>query len=62
MKIAKLVAAVGLLAMGAALVYGFTVGDFAGEGSVLLSMPWGVVSLVDVYVGFCPVFLLDRLS
>jgi hypothetical protein len=52
MKIAKIVAALGALAMGAILIYGFTVGDFGGEGRVLLSMPWGIVSLVDVYVGF----------
>jgi hypothetical protein len=52
MKIAKLVALLGLLAMTGVLVYGFTVGDFAGEGRQLLSMPWGIVSLVDLYVGF----------
>jgi hypothetical protein len=52
MKIAKLVALLGMLAMGGILIYGFTVGDFGGEGKVLLSMPWGIVSLVDVYVGF----------
>jgi hypothetical protein len=52
MKIAKLVALLGLLAMMAVLIYGFTMGDFNGEGKVLLSMPWGIVSLVDLYVGF----------
>ena len=52
MTIAKLVALLGLLAMTAVLIYGFTVGDFSGEGQVLLSMPWGIVSLVDLYVGF----------
>jgi hypothetical protein len=52
MKIAKVVALLGLLAMTAVLVYGFTVGDFAAEGNQLLSMPWGIVSLVDLYVGF----------
>jgi len=52
MKIGKVVAALGLLAMTAVLIYGFTVGDFAAEGNVLLSMPWGIVSLVDLYVGF----------
>jgi hypothetical protein len=52
MKTAKLVALLGLLAMTGILIYGFTVGDFAGEGSTLLSMPWGIVSLVDLYVGF----------
>jgi len=52
MKIAKFVALLAILAMGGILIYGFTVGDFGGEGKVLLSMPWGIVSLVDVYVGF----------
>jgi len=52
MKIAKLVALSGLLAMTGILIYGFTVGDFNGEGKILLSMPWGIVSLVDLYVGF----------
>jgi hypothetical protein len=52
MKIAKLIALLGLLAMTAILIYGFTVGNFAEEGKQLLTMPWGIVSLVDLYVGF----------
>ena len=52
MKLAKAIALLGLLAMTAALIYGFTIGDFAEEGSQLLAMPWGIVSLVDLYVGF----------
>jgi hypothetical protein len=52
MKAAKGISVLGLLAMSLVLVYGFTVGDFAGEGSQLMSMPWGIVSLVDLYVGF----------
>ena len=52
MKIAKIIALLGLLAMTGILIYGFTVGDFAAEGSKLLAMPWGIVSLVDLYVGF----------
>ena len=52
MKIAKVIALLGLLAMTAVLIYGFTVGNFAEEGKQLLSMPWGIVSLVDLYVGF----------
>ena len=52
MKIAKLISLLGVLAMTAVLIYGFTVGDFSGEGSQLLSMPWGIVSLVDLYTGF----------
>ena len=52
MKIAKFVALLGLLSMALVLFYAFTAGDFAGEGRELLSMPWGIVSLVDLYVGF----------
>lgn len=52
MKYAKGLASGGLLAMSAILVYGFTVGQFTVEGSQLLSMPWGIVSMVDLYVGF----------
>ena len=52
MKIAKFISLLGLLAMTAVLIYCFTVGDFSGEGSKLLSMPWGIVSLVDLYTGF----------
>jgi hypothetical protein len=51
-KIAKAIALLGLLAMTAVLIYGFTAGNFAKEGKQLLSMPWGIVSLVDLYVGF----------
>lgn len=52
MKLAKVVALVCLTAMSVVLVYGFARGDFFGEGSKLLAMPWGIVSLVDLYVGF----------
>lgn len=52
MRIAKVLSLLGLLAMTGVLIYGFTAGDFAGEGARLLDMPWGIVSLVDLYVGF----------
>jgi len=52
MKIAKLISLLGIIAMTGVLIYGFSVGDFGGEGSILLSMPWGIVSMVDLYVGF----------
>ena len=52
MKTAKIISILGILAMTAVLIYGFTVGNFSGEGSQLLSMPWGIVSLVDLYTGF----------
>jgi hypothetical protein len=52
MKIAKLISLLGVLAMTAVLIYGFATGDFFDQGSQLLSMPWGIVSLVDLYTGF----------
>ena len=52
MKIAKIIALAGLVAMTAILIYAFTSGDFAAEGAKLIAMPWGIVSLVDLYTGF----------
>ena len=52
MKAAKFISLLGVLAMGTVLIYAFIVGDFWVEGSALLAMPWGIVSLVDLYVGF----------
>ena len=52
MKIAKIIAWLGLLAMTAVLLNGFINGNFGEDGSALLANPWGLVSLVDLYVGF----------
>lgn len=52
MKLAKAIALIGTLAMTGILTYAFIVGDFSTEGTQLLSMPWGIVSMVDLYVGF----------
>jgi hypothetical protein len=52
MKLAKAISLLGMFAMTGILVYAFTVGNFSAEGNKLLAMPWGVVSLVDLYVGF----------
>jgi cytochrome bd-type quinol oxidase subunit 2 len=52
MRLAKVVALMGLLAMGGILLYAFTNGNFGEEGKELTSMAWGIVSLVDLYVGF----------
>jgi hypothetical protein len=49
MNLAKIVALVGVIAMGAIIAWAFAVGDFNAEGSLILEMPWGIVSLVDVY-------------
>jgi hypothetical protein len=37
--------------MAAALGWGAVSGELAVEGRALLSMPWGLVSLVEIYAG-----------
>lgn len=49
---AKILSFFGIVVMVIALLYGFTVGDFSADGAALLQNPWGVVSMVDLYVGF----------
>lgn len=48
----KIVALSGMVVMATAIAYASWYGDFSREGSLLLEMPWGFLSLVDVYVGF----------
>lgn len=52
MRIAKIIAWLGLLGMTAVLLNGFINGDFSQDGAELLANPWGIVSLVDLYAGF----------
>ncbi|NSW51612.1 MAG: DUF1475 family protein [Anaerolineae bacterium] len=52
MKVVKWVSLVGVLAMSAALINGFTNGNFSADGALIIANPWGIVSLVDLYVGF----------
>lgn len=37
--------------MVAAIVHGFTSGDFTAEGGEILGLAWGRVTLIDLYVG-----------
>ena len=52
MKIAKIIAILGLIAMTSVLIYGFTAGNFSADGAKILTNPWGIVSMVDLYTGF----------
>ena len=52
MKIAKLIALLGIVAMTVVLFNGFINGNFSQDGAELLANPWGIVSFVDLYVGF----------
>jgi hypothetical protein len=40
-----------LATMTAAVTYGLVAGDFWGEGRVIMRLPWGVISVIDVYAG-----------
>jgi len=46
------VAWTGLTVLCVALVYALTTGHFAAEAALLVANPWGLATLVDVYVGF----------
>lgn len=52
MKVAKIIAWLGLIAMTVGLANGFINGDFLRDGAQLLDNPWGLMSLIDLYVGF----------
>ncbi len=47
----RTVSALGVAAMTIALIFGFTSGDFSGEGGQILDLIWGRVTLIDLYVG-----------
>ncbi len=51
MKAIRIVAALGVAVMTVALFFGFTGGDFTGEGGEILDLVWGRISLIDLYVG-----------
>ena len=52
MNITKMISIIGLLVMTIAILYAFAFGNFVVEGAWITSHPWGIVSLVDLYVGF----------
>ena len=52
MNLAKAFAVTGTLIMFFTITLGFISGDFFKEGSILFSMAWGKVALIDLYIGF----------
>ncbi|HEY5651124.1 MAG TPA: DUF1475 family protein [Acidimicrobiia bacterium] len=51
MKPIRIIAALGVAVMTIALFFGFTSGDFTGEGGQILDLIWGRITLIDLYVG-----------
>ncbi len=56
MKLIRLLSGLSTAIMGGMIIYSLMVGDFFGEGSILMSLVWGQMSLVDLYVGFILVY------
>lgn len=52
LRYARSVAWTGLLSLSIALVYAVAAGSFRVDGLELLENPWGLATLVDIYVGF----------
>jgi len=48
----KIITIVGLVAMTIGLLNGFINGNFFKDGALLLQNPWGIMSMIDLYVGF----------
>ncbi|MGL4772736.1 MAG: DUF1475 family protein [Clostridium sp.] len=43
---------VGAISMAIAIIYGLTIGDFTGDGKILLGLYWGSVTMLDIYLAF----------
>jgi hypothetical protein len=57
LKVAKWAGLAGTIIMAAMITYSIMTGDIAAEGSILLGMVWGQMSMVDLYVSFLLVYL-----
>lgn len=51
MRFVRILSVILTLVMLTTIVYGFMTGDFAEEGSQILGLAWGQVTLIDLYVG-----------
>lgn len=50
--VVRLIAAAGTLAMAVAIVVGFATASFSEDGSALVGLTWGRVTLLDLYLAF----------
>ena len=51
MNAIRTISAIGAVVLAGAILFALVTGDFGAEGAVILDMPWGVVSVIDVYTG-----------
>lgn len=52
LRYVNVVAGAGLVAVSAAVAHAFATGQFLVDGARLVENPWGLATLVDIYVGF----------
>lgn len=52
MRKIQILSGLGVVVMGAAILYGLIIGEFFREAGVLFAEPWFHVSIIDLYVGF----------
>ena len=58
LKVAKWAGLIGAIIMASMITFSIATGNIAEEGSILLGMVWGQMSMVDLYVSFLLVYLL----
>jgi hypothetical protein len=51
MRTVRILSAAAVVVMIAAIAQGVAAGDFTEEGAAIWALPWGKVTLVDLYVG-----------
>jgi hypothetical protein len=51
-RIAQVLSGIGFLIMLVAIGYGLAEGSFGTQGSVIIALTWGRISLIDLYVCF----------
>jgi hypothetical protein len=51
MRLLTISACIGFVLMFGVIVHAIMNGDLGLEGAQLMTMPWGIVSLVDIYLG-----------
>lgn len=57
MKNIRIIAWISTLIMTFMIIFSLLTGDFFAQGSILMGLVWGQMSLVDLYVGFLLVYI-----
>ena len=57
MKFIRTASLLSMIIMASMIGFSLGTGDFGSEGSIIGSLVWGQMSLVDLYVGFFLVYL-----